>query len=212
MKNSAQKMKAGDVSLGLCHHFIGAFGRAGGTPEMLQLAADDRTLMQEFFGLFQPTVLATAIAATFLTGEYFTTRSGLWVFDDFRSRITSAYPEGLVPQGLGGGQSFNHKSNSYNRDIIGRMNGEGEVRKHAFTPDQVAGLIDLQKNGESGRLLANGYSNLFYMVGENAVLFVVRVGWHPDNREWIVNAWELDVRGRWRAGFRVFRNTRVLEA
>jgi len=212
MKNSAQKMKAGDVSLGLCHHFIGAFGRAGGTPEMLQLTADNRTLMQEFVGLFQPTVLATAIAATFLMGKYFTTRSGLWVSSDFRPRITSAYPEALVPQGLGGVESFNLESNSYDRDIIVRMNGEGEVRKHAFTPDQVAGLIDLQKNGESGRLLANDYSNLFYMVGKNAVLFVVIVDWDAGNRGWDVYAWELDEHGSWYAGDRVFRNTRVLES
>jgi len=212
MKDSAQKMKAGDVSLGRCGHFIGAFGRAGGPAEMLQLASDDRTLMQKFVGLFQPTVLATAIAATFLTGKYFTTRSGLWVSSDFRSKITSAYPEALVPQGLGGVESFNLESNSYDRDIIVRMNGEGEVRKHAFTPDQVAGLIDLQKNGESGRLLANGYSNLFYMVGKNAGLFVVNVAWYADDRKWGVYAWKLGEVGGWYAGDRVFRNTRVLES
>lgn len=57
MKNSAQQnMKAGDVSLGLTHHFIGAFGRAGGTPEMLQQAADNRSLMRQLVELFHPAV------------------------------------------------------------------------------------------------------------------------------------------------------------
>jgi len=46
MKNSAQNMKPGDVPLGLSRHFIGAFGRAGGTSKMLQQAADNRQLMQ----------------------------------------------------------------------------------------------------------------------------------------------------------------------
>lgn len=67
MKNSAQNMKPGDVSLGLSHHFIGAFGRAGGTTEMLQLAADDRQLMQKIVGLFQLTVLVAPVASALLT-------------------------------------------------------------------------------------------------------------------------------------------------
>lgn len=210
MKNSAQNMvKPGDVSLGLTHHFIGAFGRAGGTPEMLQQAADDRLLMQKLVGLFQPTVLASAIAATFVTSAYFVTRPGLWVSDDFASRITSAYPKALIHRGLEGVESFDLANVSYDHQIIARseIGGEENMRKHAFTPDQIAALIDLQPEGSPGKLLSNGYANLFYVVGKSEVLFVVSVYWTTGGREWSVSAWELGENGRWNAGFRVFRNT-----
>ena len=214
MKNSAQNMKPGDVSLGLSHHFIGAFGRAGGTPEMLQLVADNRPLMQKFVALVQPTVLATAITATFVTSVYFVTRPGLWVSDDFPSLITATYPEALVPRGLDGVESFDLTNNSSDKTILGRpeMGGEESVRKHAFTPDQVAEFIDLQPEGVAGRLLTNGYSNLFYIVGAGGKLFVVYVSWCADSREWFVRAWRRGEDGRWLAGSRVFRNNQVLKA
>lgn len=211
MKNSAQQnMKAGDVSLGLSHHFIGAFGRAGGTAEMLQLAADDRSLMQKLVGIFQPTVLAAAIAATFVTADYFVTRSGLWVSDDFKSRITSAYPEALVPRGLNGVEHSDLDRDSSDTTIIARpeMGGLENVRKHAVMPDQIGALINLQPNGEAGRLLTNGCTNLFYVVGAGGKLFVVRVYWSAGSREWRVFAWEFGEGDHWGAGLRVFRNTR----
>lgn len=52
MSNSAQIMKPGDVSLGLSHHFIGAFGRAGGSQKMLQEAADNPSLMEKIVEIF----------------------------------------------------------------------------------------------------------------------------------------------------------------
>ena len=215
MKNSAQKMKPGDVSLGLSHHFIGAFGRAGGTAAMLQRAADDRALMQRLVGLFQQTALVTAIAATFLTSDYFVIRPGLWVSNDFTSRITAAYPEVLVPRGLDGVESFDLTKVSWSSDyeILNRseMGGEVNVRKHAVSPDQVAALIDLQPEGVSGRLLRNGGVNLFYMVGKNHDLSVVSVRWDADSHLWIVGAWDCDVLGSWATGTRVFYNAQDFE-
>ena len=208
---SAQNMKPGDVSLGLAHHFIGAFGRAGGTAEMLQQAADDRSLMQKIVEVFQPTVLASAIAATFLTANYFVTRTGLWVDSNFTSRITSAYNDPIVQRGLDGIESFDLMNNSSDKVILARseMGGEENVRKYAFTPDQIAAMIDLQPEGAAGKLLTNGYANLFYVVGGGGVLFVVGVLWFAGARRWRVSAWELGEYGVWHAGSRVFRNTQV---
>ena len=207
-------MKPGDVSLGLSHHFIGAFGRAGGTAAMLQRAADDRLLMQKLVRIFQPTVLATAIAATFLTSDYFVTRPGLLVSDDFKSRITSAYPDPMVLRGLERIESFDLTKDSSDEAILARpeMGGIENVRKHAFSPDQIAALIDLQPEGKAGELITNGYANLFYVVGRGGKLFVVCVDWRASCREWGVLAWKLDEFGHWCAGRRVFRNTRVFEA
>ncbi len=152
-------------------------------------------------------------ATAFVTASYFVTKPGLWVHSDFTSRITAAYPEALVPRGLDGVESFDLSTASYDREILTRpeMGGEENVRKHAFTPDQVADLINLQPEGAEGKLLTNGYANLFYVVGKDGVLFVVRVHWSAGGRRWGVDAWGLDGRGHWGAGYRVFRNTQTFE-
>src|SRR3989338_7738005 len=42
----AQQLKSGDVSLGLAHEWVCAFGRQGGTAAMLQQTLEDATIMQ----------------------------------------------------------------------------------------------------------------------------------------------------------------------
>ena len=51
---------------------------------------------------------------------------------------------------------------------------------------------------DSGQLLANGYVNIFYVLG-----FAVRVSWSAVSRLWFVNDWELDD-DYWDSGRRVF--------
>ncbi|MEI6296138.1 MAG: hypothetical protein WCO84_00645 [bacterium] len=47
MKNRAQKMKPGDISLGMAHEFMISFGKQGGNYRMLLEAKDDEKLMDE---------------------------------------------------------------------------------------------------------------------------------------------------------------------
>ena len=73
----------------------------------------------------------------------------------------------------------------------------------------LVGIIQRQANGEEeGILLNNGYANIFYVVGKNSEVFVVRVSWDSDYREWSVGACLLGVR-LWRAGRRAFSATAV---
>jgi len=155
--------------------------------------------------------LAAVSAATFLTATYFVTSENLWVSDNFRKRITSAYPKALVPRGLEGVESFDLKSDLFARDIVGQMGGEAEVCKYALTPNQIEELSDLQSEGVTGKLVTYRSGNMFYTVGKNGVLFVVEVGWDANDRLWNVDAWELDDNVSW-SDDRVFRNTRVSEA
>lgn len=46
MENRAQQFKPGDFSLGQVHEWLGAFGRQGGTPDLLQKAIEDQELMR----------------------------------------------------------------------------------------------------------------------------------------------------------------------
>lgn len=138
---------------------------------------------------------------------YFKTRQGLWVSDSFINRILSGQKESMPYRGLEGVTSYMLERNMHDKNIIDELlGGMEEVRKHAFTLDQVAAIIDLQPNGKDGKLLNNGYTNIFYVL-VNEVLFAVRVHWDSDYREWGVCGWRLGVGGRWYAGNQVFRNT-----
>jgi len=155
--------------------------------------------------------LAPTIAATFVTANYFVDRPGLSVARCFTTWVTKAYREALVPRGLDGLGSFCLTEASSDHEVVvsPEMRGLENVRRYASTPDQIANLIDLQPEGVVGRLLINGYVNLFYVVGKSGKLFVVGVIWVAEWREWHIDTWKFGEADRWTAGFRVFRNTQV---
>lgn len=129
----------------------------------------------------------------------FKTRPGLWVSDEFHSRVGSkAKPfENLGASSL---SSFGLAKNAYDKDIESDSNMpanyvfESESEFVAYL-DQ---MIQKQPEGKEGDLLNNGYWNIFYVAD-----YVVRVRWSSDRRGWYVDAWSF-VDDRWRAGGRVF--------
>ena len=166
--------------------------------------------MQAFLERRNPFGESMATHATFSTTKYFTTRPGLEVSDEFTHKIVRFYPNLINHRGFEGIKSFNLRMASCDSEIIARyeMGGEENVYKHAFTPDQVADLINLRSNGMAGILLNNGHANLFYVVADEA-LSVVSVYWHAFVLRWEVSAWGLGERCCWNPGDRVFRNTRT---
>lgn len=129
-------------------------------------------------------------------GAYFNTRTGLYVWDNFRERV--------LP-----GVGVTKKGNSFkltNYDLVQGSSDEAIEaslpKKHLFSNSDVcaivATLIDSQKNGEPGPMITTGYTNLFY-----TDQCVVYVRWSAGDRGWHVDAWRRgDV--RWLAGRRVF--------
>lgn len=145
----------------------------------------------------------------FDSSTYFVNRDGLYIWPKFSSRILPAYTAKITKRGVDGIGSIDLKRNMYDRKIITEFFGnEEEARKNAFTPDQIAELIDKQKDGVSGLLLVNGYTNIFYVVGKDQVLFAVGVFWRSGARKWDVGAYALDGGGGWCAGSHIFRNKR----
>ena len=125
--------------------------------------------------------------------SFFRTRKGLYVWDDFRSRVVAkAEPVATIP-------SYRHVElpRDMNDAEIEAMLGD----EHLFTETEVCALIaDLtfkQEGGKEGELLNNGRVNLFYLAS-----CVVRVGWVAGYRRWYVYAWERDDY-RWYVGRRV---------
>jgi len=54
----AQQLKSGDVSLGLAHEWVCAFGRQGGTAAMLQESIEKSYLMRAFIGVLEAELVA----------------------------------------------------------------------------------------------------------------------------------------------------------
>jgi len=92
----------------------------------------------------------------------------------------------------------NLKKYSYDRDIIAELGGEAKAET---TLSEMFSLMEKQGKGEDGVLLANGYSNIFFIRDFAGVLRVVYVCW--GRGVWNVHAYAPDDDG-WSDGHRVF--------
>jgi hypothetical protein len=129
----------------------------------------------------------------------FKTRPGLWVSNEFHSRVGSKTKpvENLGAITL---SSFDLIQNAYDKGIEA---DPAMPANHVFASESefvacLDQMISKQPNGEEGDLLTNGYWNIFYVAG-----CVVSVDWSSGRREWDVCAWSLGD-GRWLAGYRAF--------
>lgn len=154
------------------------------------------------------TPVAKTVKELFDSSKYFGTRDGLYIWPEFAQRILPAYREPIVRRSVKGIDFVDLTRNMYDREIVAEyLGGEEKARKSAFTPDQLAELIDAQWGGKPGLLLNNGHANILYMIGVDRVLFPVNVRWNSDDSHWRVNAYQFDD-GDWSAGYRVLRNKR----
>ena len=148
----------------------------------------------------------------FIFTKFFCTRTGLFVYEDSRmQQIRNANntpkeyvsTEGLEPV-------FDLPKNMYDSEIIEKLGGEEKVRANVVDMSQIEQLIENQWGGKAGIMLNNGCVNIFYVLGENDLLFAVDVHWFSDRVKWRVSACELGGRGRWIAGDRVFSNKNLI--
>lgn len=96
-------------------------------------------------------------------------------------------------------QSFKLRQSSLDQPIITELGGEAKAET---TLAEIYALMERQKNGEHGILLANGWANIFYVRDASGVLRAVRVYWCDGG--WDVDAYSTsDPRG-WSGGLRVF--------
>jgi len=131
--------------------------------------------------------------------QFFRTRSGLCVWDDFKDLVLKfAKPvSGVVATTIRKHELVKPANDSQIRSGL----PEGHVFQASELCGHLAGMILRQPNGGAGQLLNNGYANLFYVqVGSEVV--VVGVLWSAGYRRWSVFAFQLDV-SQWRAGRQV---------
>lgn len=111
------------------------------------------------------------------------TNEGLWVSSSFTERF--------------GNKDITPAKNVSSFNKLEKYMTDSEIQKELgiqeSTLEDVAAFL---KNPPEG--CDNGYWNIFYVAG-----CVVLVSWNSDDREWSVNAWDLDD-DRWYAGDRAF--------
>lgn len=129
-------------------------------------------------------------------GAFYKNRDGLYVWDDFKSRVAKkAKP-------VSAGTAFKVNVDELGANLVDEEIENALPKTHLWDEGAlcavIAEILSKQQGGKEGDLLNNGYANLFYTSS-----CVVRVLWNADDREWRVNAWVRD-RNRWHAGRRVF--------
>lgn len=140
--------------------------------------------------------------------EFFKTREGLYVWNDFTRRILpvtkeiESLPEMKIT-------SFDLIEPAIDVQVQYEL-----PESHVFKDADVfcaciVGLLEKQKNGEGGVLLNNGFANIFYVVGKDSEVFPVGVRWYSDFRRWDVRAYRLGD-NQWRVGNRAFSATAEL--
>lgn len=125
---------------------------------------------------------------------YFTTREGLYVWENFKDRIV-AKAKPVKKDTEYAVQAYDLKESATDAVIENNL-----PTNRLFTPSELCALIPVliaqQAKGQKGALVNTGYANLFYTKD-----FVVLVVWNDS--AWHVGAWRRDD-SRWHAGDRVF--------
>ncbi len=139
--------------------------------------------------------------------DFFQTSDTLFVDPDFTSWILGNLSDEIPKNKAELVKAFDLSENMSDSQITLHAKTLGfDPKSHPLAPDQIKEMIEAQPNGTEGEMLTNGYSNIFYVVGKDGVLFAVRVRWFSGNGQWRVYAYRLDQGGEWRAGDRVFCN------
>lgn len=131
--------------------------------------------------------------------QYFQTRKGLYVWQEFSERIVSVATQTELSEITL--QAFNLVKSANDTEIRSEL-----PEDHVFGAEELCGylpeLLARQPNGEEDDLLTNSYANIFYVRGKSGAVFAVNVGWRSFFRSWDVGAFRLgDV--RWDEGNRV---------
>lgn len=185
-------MKYGELNLGQIEALV---DRHGGMEGVQRFLAGTTEVVKSVLKLFNDSVAFYAVD-THDPQAFYQTRTGLWVSDEFRSRILSR-ARSVKKLAATVGKSYDLAQEAYDRKITPKL-PEGHAFDESEVCARIAAMIQKQPKGEAGDLLNNGYANLFYVAG-----CVVHVRWCADDWEWYVSVSELDD-GYWYVGPRVF--------
>ncbi len=135
--------------------------------------------------------------------QYYQTRAGLYVWDDFINRIVAAAKQVELKD------TVKFPRYSLVRDASGDDIATAALkisRQTVFTASEfcpiLAAMIEKQKSGGTGDLLNDGRANLFLVEGVGGTVCIVSVRWGSGSARWGVHAWLLG--SGWDPGYRFF--------
>src|SRR3990172_7753848 len=96
-------------------------------------------------------------------------------------------------------EKFKLEKAMHDTEIQKELGNPGPIHITQFLPLLWTMLVK-QANGEEGDLLVNGYANIFHVELENGPVVAVDAFWFAGDREWILDAYELDYVYGWDDG------------
>lgn len=92
---------------------------------------------------------------------------------------------------------------------VGSLDRVALLRSGRITETTLANIWQMlkrQPNGEPGKLLTNGYSNIFYIRNNKDVLLAIHVSWWNNclGHGWYVHSHRVDYSFGWHGSYRVF--------
>lgn len=137
--------------------------------------------------------------------EFYQTRTGLWLFENFKKLILADLPEGEVASAESRLVRADLEQEANDGEIDSELPKGNVFKNRDHFLCYLATLIEDQWGGKDGELLSNSFANIFHVqIGK--VPFSVNVYWGRDASEWFCYAGPLDA-VRWDAGRRVFGAT-----
>jgi len=126
--------------------------------------------------------------------EFFQTRSRFFVSDGFRNLVVAKATGTAI---VADTKHFDLPRNMSDSEIEEKL-GDGHIWEENVLLTTLEHLLTEQEGGKDGKLLNNGFANLFYTRS-----CVVYVYWNTDDRRWVIFTWKRDDL-RWDAGYRAF--------
>lgn len=156
-------------------------------PDVMQAWIENPRGLQKFLSGLVPDVANL---------DFFQIRSGLYVDESFRRLVVAkAKPSELVDA-----HHFDLPSGMTDAEIEKKL--REDFGSHIWDESVLCATLQKwitdQEGGKSGKLLNNGYANIFYTSS-----CVVYVSWDADGRRWGVLTWKRDA-GGWSSGNRAF--------
>lgn len=132
---------------------------------------------------------AVTLSTQFDPGKFYQTKEGLYVWDDFKTRIVSAAEPVKAEVGFKKTTFWKFTQVATGQDLF------AERPKDVWSATDFCAWLSVkltqQSNGQAGELLNTGYANLFLVQGINGSVFVVDVDWYSIFRKWFVHTWSL---------------------
>ncbi len=202
-----------EFSVGLADRFCGAWAAEGGTPEELNLLAENQSTVKAFLGVLRGELVikaaellkfvrnvAVGAVSKFVATDAFGPNNPdgikFYLGNNFKTNFLGKIEEDVEVATI-----VVHRLERISRspEIMAELGVENRVIKLAHFYE----MLKIQNQGQDGPLLVNRYANIAYIEDENGTVWAVNAGWGSVDREWYVDAISVENPDEWGGGHQV---------